>query len=503
MTEQSGRIERIVVVGRDAQLWISALALHRALGSGGARITVLEIPSMLLDSDVIAAVPSIVDLHRLLGVDDQRVLHACNGVPMVAERYANWGRTAATFMSGYDPVSGIERDFSFVNYWVKARTLGMRVDYEDFSPAAAAAKQNRVPASSFGFEDDLTPPSYGYQLNASDYAAALKQLAIKNGIECREGRLGDVQCEGERIVSVEWGEGEWIGADLFVDASGPEAALISALPGSDFESWKQWFGADRILSASAPPLTTLPAFANVVAFRGGWVALHPLQDRTAITGAISSQHAGREMLENLPIIANIPNIVGEVVLTPCRTGIRRSAWIGNCVALGAAAADLEPLDSALIHFLHTGIGHLLGELSTGAGLDTARDSYNRNIARVAEGIRDFQLLHYRLNSRFDEAYWDQHREASGPPSLEAKIESFRRDGTVRLADDEPFRETNWAAVMIGHGVIPQSQAAWVDQVPEEQHMSIMQRRLQNIAAAVTAMPTVEQFLAETRPAVSA
>jgi tryptophan halogenase len=495
-------IQRIVVVGRDEQLWITAVALHRALGPGGARVIVLELPTMILESDVIAAVPSIVDLHRMLGIDDHRVLHACNGVPMVAERFANWGRSAATFMHGYDPVTGIERDFSFVNYWVKAREQGMGVDYEDFSPAAAAAKQNRVPASSFGFEEDLAPPAYGYQLDASAYAGALKQLALKLGIECREGQVGEVDVEGEQVSAIEW-DGEQIGADLFVDASGPEAALISALPGSTFESWKQWFGADRIVSASAPALTSLPAFANIVAFRGGWLGLHPLQDRTAIVGAVSTQHADRGMLDNIPVFANVPEIIGEVVLTPCRTGLRRNAWIGNCVALGAAAAALEPLDSALIHFLHTGIGHLLTELSSAADPLTMRDSYNRNVARVAEAIRDFQLAHYRLNSRFDEDFWDSARDAAGPPSLESRIEAFRRDGSVRVADDEPFRETNWAAVMIGHGIVPEGHAGWVDQVPEEQHMTIMQRRLQNVAAAVNAMPTVEQFLAESQPVVSA
>jgi tryptophan halogenase len=496
-------IERIVVVGRDAQVWISALAIHRALGPGGARVTVLELPTMILESDVIAAAPSIVDLHRLLGIDDQRVLHACNGVPMVAERFANWGRSTTTFMHGYDPVTGIERDFSFVNYWAKARERGMRVDYEDFSPAAAAAKQNRVPASSFGFGEDLAPPAYGYQLDASAYAGVLKHLAIKLGIECRTGQLGEVECEGDRIASIDWDGGERVTADLFIDASGPEAALISALPGSKFESWKEWFGADRVVSASAPVLAALPVFANIVAFRGGWLGLHPLQDRTAITGAISSQHADSEMLENIPIIANLPEIIGELVVTRSRTGLRRNAWIGNCVAVGAAAADLEPLDSALIHFLHTGIGHLLTELSLVLDPSAMRDRYNRNLARVAEAIRDFQLAHYRLNSRFDEAFWDSARDASGPQSLETRLESFRQDGTIRVADDEPFQETNWAAVMIGHGITPEGHAAWVDQVPEEQHLAIMQRRLRSVAAAVNAMPTVEQFLAEAQPAVSA
>lgn len=499
MTE---RIERIVVVGRDVQAWISALAIHRAFGHERVQVTVLELETTLLGTDVVAAVPSIADLHRLLGIDDQRILHACNGVPMVAQRFANWGRSAATFLHGYDPATGPERDFSFVHYWVRARDQGMHVPYDDFSAAAAAAKQGRIPASSFGFDADLSPPAYGYQLDARDYAASVKQLAIKQGIDFRTGRLTGVTHEGDRIASVEWDSGDTFLADLYIDASGPEAALIRSMPGAEFESWSKWFGADQLVSASAPALSPLPAFANIVAFRGGWLGIHPLQNRTAVLGAISSHIADMAMLDNLPVLAGVP-IDGEVAITRFNPGIRRRAWIGNCVALGAAAADLEPLDSALLHFLYVGIGHLLGELSASTDPLAQAEVFNRNLARAAEGIRDFQLAHYRLNSRFDEPFWDRARDSSGPSSLEARVAAFQRDGSVSVADDEPFQETNWAAVMIGHGVIPQSYAPWVDQMPEEQHMAIMQRRLRSIATAVNAMPSVEQFLTETQPAVSA
>jgi tryptophan 7-halogenase len=496
----SGGIERIAVVGRDVQAWICALAIQRALGSERVQVTVLELPKSLVDSDVIAAVPAMSELHRLLGIDDYRVLQECKGVPMVAQRFANWGQTAATFLHGYDPSSASERDFSFLHYWLKARDRGMRVAYEDFSPAAAAAKQGRVPISASGLDPNIAPPSYGFQLDAGNYAEALKQLAIRRGIGCHTGALKAVIRDGNRITAIEWDNGSSFEAELFLDASGPEAALIRSMPGSEFESWRQWFVSDHILtaSASAAALRPLPAFANIVAFRGGWLGIHPLQDRTAVVGTFASDIADKAMLGNLPVLAGVA-VAGDVVLTPFEAGIRRRPWIGNCVAVGAAAADLEPLDSALIHFLHLGITHLIGSLTGGFDPFADTERYNRTMTLQAEAIRDFQIAHYRFNSRWDQAFWDRERQASGPSSFEGKIAAFRSHGSIPVASDEPFQETNWAAVLIGHGLIPESFAPWVDQVPEEQQMATMQQRLRTIAQAVSAMPTVEEFLLQTEP----
>lgn len=486
------RGKHIVVVGRDVAGWLTGLAMQRALADHGVRVTMLELPSLAVQSDVVTAVPSLSQLNQMLGIDAMRLLRACNGVPMVGQQFANWARSATSFMHAYDTVPAAEIEFSFVDYWVKARQHGLRVPFEDFSPGAAAAKQGRVPASD-GFDADLPKPSFGYQLDAQQYASALKQLAVKSGVDHRTGKVQHIRRSSRRIESLIWDEGETFEADVFVDASGSEATLIKVLEGSEIESWHQWFPADRMLSGSAPPLRPLPAFAQITAFRGGWLGIHPLQDRTAVVGAYASDIADREMLMNLPMIAGIA-ISGELVTAPFSPGVRRQPWIGNCVAVGAAAAELEPLDSALIHFLHFGIAHLVAELTNIYASETDRVQYNRTIVQQAESIRDFQLVHYRHNGRFDEVFWDRARQAGGPYSLEGKIAAFRDRGSIPVAPEEPFRETNWAAALIGHGVVPERFAPWAEQIGKPQHTAILQDRLRWIAEMVRAMPTVNQFL---------
>ena len=485
-------LRSIVIVGRDAEAWIAALALRRALGGREVRITLLELPSQAVPTDVHAAVPSIAAMHQMLGVEHRDVVRACAGVPMVGQRFSNWSRTAPPFLHAYDDGSSEELDPPFLQYWVKARQEGLEIAFEDFSLAAAAAKQGRVP----------TPgavggpcPQPGFQFDARAYAGLWKNLALRTGVEHREGRLTHVERAEDRIAAIHWEDGETYEADLFVDASGAEAILTGALFSGGFESWSNWLPADRILSASAPVLTTLPPFSQVSAFRAGWVGLHPLQDRTALTGAFGIKFADEELMRGLPAVAGAP-IISDVTVTEFQPGFRPKPWTGNCIALGRTALELEPLDAVQLHFVHLGITHLLAQLDSNAAESKCIDIYNGTMASHAANIRDFQIAHYRLNRRFDEPMWDRARDAEGPPALDAKLAEFAQSGTLPMQANESFQQSNWAAIFVGHGLMPRSYDSWVDQMPEEEHMDLVQGRLRRIADAVRSMPSVEGYLGD-------
>ena len=53
-------------------------------------------------------------MHRLLGIDEARLLSAIGGVPMVGQRYANWSKGAPPFLIAYDdePPSGGDLPFT-------------------------------------------------------------------------------------------------------------------------------------------------------------------------------------------------------------------------------------------------------------------------------------------------------------------------------------------------------------------------------------------------------
>ena len=138
-------VRKVAVVGRDAAVWLAAAALKRAFGRAGVDVHVVELPSLLQAADVYATVPSIRGLHRLLGLDEEIVVQACDAVPMVGQRFSNWAEAAPPFMQAFenDPPPGA--DLSFVQYWMKARLEGLKVDLSHFGVGAAAATQGRMP----------------------------------------------------------------------------------------------------------------------------------------------------------------------------------------------------------------------------------------------------------------------------------------------------------------------------------------------------------------------
>ena len=478
------------MVGRDAPVWLAALAIQKSLGPRGVQVIALELPSLLEDTDAYATVPATAALHEMLGFDEAVLAAHCAGVPLVAQRFSNWSRTKSAFLHGYeasDPEAGID----FAHIWLKARNSGLSVPYEDFSLGAAAAKQRRVPLQrtcAYGLGAGA-----GYQVDAARYSGLLKHLALRAGVEHRTGRLADVELDGEHIVSVSWEGGERFEADLFVDASGPEAILIGRLPGADWESWGEWLPCDRMLTASGPPLLPLPAFSQVSAFRSGWVAVHPLQDRTSVTACFSAAHTEDQVLQNLQLLAGV-RVQGDAAIGPIDPGARVRPWAGNCIAIGASAAFLEPLYPVELHLTHIGIAQLIALLSNDGQGMAEPDAYNAAFAFQATNIRDLQIAHYRLNRRFDEPFWDIAREATGPAGVDERIALFRSGRQAQVHPLEPLQADDWAAVFLGHGLVPDGYDPRVDELPEEERMARVRQRLHDVAGLVRSMPTVDEFI---------
>jgi len=483
------RVEQVLVVGRDAAAWLSALALHRALGRTGVKVRVVEMPSLLTPADVYAAVPSLGALHALLGLDEAAVLEATRGLPVLGQRFANWSRAKAPFIHGYDTHRVALNDIDFLQFWVKARGEGMKVELEDFSLAAAAAKQGRSPVARDGDRPEL-PVSPGYHLDARAYVDLLRRTALQAGIEGRAADVRTVERKGDRIVSVTLADGMKVQADLFIDASGPAAVLAAGAPDAPFESWRRWFGADRILVASAPRLSPLPSFSQTAAFPAGWVGLYPLKDRTGLVAVYDSKvMSDQQVLEALPVLTGLP-LAGDAAVEDFHPGAR-PPWSGNCVAIGPAAVSLEPLDAVQLHLIHTGLSTLIGLFPTEAKAMPEAEVYNRNMASHLGNIRDFLITHYALNQRFDEPVWDRARDMVLPEMLKTRLRVFAARGRVPLYEDESFQQQNWVQILIGHGLIPGAYDPMVDTVPVEEQMGKVRGLLARIAEEVAVMPSLE------------
>jgi tryptophan halogenase len=491
----SNPVRKVVIVGRDAPAWLAALGLHRAFGHTGLAIEVVELASRVREVDVHCALPMLGGLHQLLGIDEDKMLNVVNGVAILGQRYSNWAGSAPPFIHAWDTQGIALEGVDFLQHWLYAREQGLPAAIEDFSLGAAAAKHGRhlvTRETVKGFSRALQ----GYHLGADDYAAALRNLAVKRGIVCSPAVFGAGLRDGESgdLTGVVLGDGRVVEGDLFVDASGSEAVLIEGVLGVEFEPWSQLLPCNRMLAASAARFASLPAFSQISAFHAGWFGIYPLRDRTALVTLWDGRETSdAEMLETAAQLSGL-RIGDGAVADAIRPGRRKSAWVRNCVALGDAAVTLEPLDAAPLHVAHLGVSGLINLFPVDRAAMPEARAYNRVLERSAENLRDFQIAHYALNGRLDERFWDRAREAELPESLRYKIELFKARGRVALYDDETFEESNWVSIFIGHGLTPRSYTPLVGLCPEGDRIVKFKSMLSFIRSEVEQMPTIDAYL---------
>lgn len=479
----SGGVRSVAVVGRDSAAWVIALGLRRALSGIGVKVSVVELPSALGPADMHATLPSLANLHGVLGLQEEALFVRCGAVPSLGQQFAGW--SAAPFVLGYDVSRPAINDVDFVQFWSLARRQGMRVAFEDFSLAAAAAKQGRIATARPGKAGQAPQP--GYHLSAPAYAALLRQGCVAMGIEIRTSATIAAERDGERVTAVALDDGGRVEADLFIDASGSERALI----GHDgFEPWSDAFPATHLFTGALPPLDPLPAHARIVAAPDGWGGLFPLQGMTAVAGHAAGEEAAHRIAASLGPVRNL-------TVRRFTPGMLRRSWIGNVAAVGEAAVALERLDAGESQLLQVALSNLVALWPVDRDdMQEARD-YDRAMASHAGNIRDFQQAHYRLCDR-PEPFWQAARAAAPSLDLAARLALFGARGIVSHRDDESYEPQLWAAMMIGHGVIPAESAPAVDRTPPEEAIGKIQQLLHVIAEEVRAMPGVSDVIAAKR-----
>jgi tryptophan halogenase len=111
-------------------------------------------------------------------------------------------------------------------------------------------------------------------------------------------------------------------------------------------------------------------------------------------------------------------------------------------------------------------------------------------------VRNFIILHYKATLRDDSEFWNYCREMSVPDELDYRMKLFRERGIASHRPNELFIETNWLAVYLGQGLIPESydpRAGCLDEATIRGRMRMMREYLQN---AATALPSHAEALAE-------
>lgn len=488
-------LKNILVVGRDESLWLTVNALWRAFSGTGLQIEALELPSFTRVGDVIPTLRHQAAFHELMGLKEGPLMLSSQATFSQGERYAQWGRQLPECMLGYGTVGVDLHHVRFMDYWLKATKLGLKARYEDFCLTAAAAKAGKLIDPNADLEG-FAISDYAYNLGAVGYNYVLKQIALQRKVLVHEGRLSDVVLNpvtGD-IEALLTADGRKLSADLYIDASGSESLLLGKALGVENQSWGQWFPCDRILNTYGAPYQPLPPFTQNTGFRSGWVGQYPLQNLTAIQQVYSSVDLkDDEAFESAGLVTS-QKLNPDVVVTPYEAGMRQTQWHKNCVAVGEAGAIFDPIFNVKMQANLIALSHLIALFPLNADMKIERDEFNRKVSSSFERIRDYQIVPYKLNQRFDQPMWDHSRNMALPDSLMHKLELFFARGVVAQYDDETFLEKDWQAMLIGFGLIPQAYDPVADRADDSEVIGHFQRILGYIKLNVEKSKPMESYL---------
>ncbi len=408
MTEadNSRAIRSILIVGGGSAGWMTAAALANALPRGCA-ITLVE------SEDI---------------------------------EFVDWGALGTRYFHPFGP-HGRPMDIRDVHQlWLQQRLAGEDAgDFDDLSMAWQLAKEGRFTIPSPDGRNVLSTFDYAFHFDAGRYARYLRAYSEQRGVTRVEGKIASVSQDSETgfVTGVTLEDGRSLAAELFIDCSGFRGLLIEGALKAGYEDWSHWLPCDRAVAipCSHPKANAgggLTPYTRSTARAAGWQWRIPLQHRIGNGYVYCSRFISDEDAE-ATLLANLD---GEPLAAPNRlrftTGMRRTFWDRNVIAIGLSSGFMEPLESTSLHLIQAGISKLLALFPDRDFDPMVRDEYNHIARTEYERIRDFLVLHYKLTTRDDAPLWRYCREMEVPETLAFKLEHFRRYGRHIARDMDLF-----------------------------------------------------------------
>lgn len=393
---------KIAIVGGGTAGWLSALVLSKSVYPS-PKITVIESSKIGIIGAGEGSTGSMTNvIQNITGnydCDEVDFIKSCDVTPKLGIKHINWLGDGSSYIA---PIDGSYTSDQPVDS-IFCHVVG-NLGYE---------KMHCISEDGYLIEHNKDPFSIpngpaAYHFDAHKVGKYFKKVCGKN-ISNIDAEVKHVNLdETGSIKSINLDDGQEIHADFFIDATGFKRVLMNAL-GVKWHSYKKHLPVDSALPFLLPyaddeeiqPLTVAWAQKN------GWMWQIPTLHRKGCGYVFSSDfvdadEAHREIEETLGIE------VDPIRLINFESGRLEKLWEKNCLAVGLSAAFAEPLEATSIHTTITQLETFAQKYLNHSLLTTCTPfnilSYNNEITRMYDTLKDFLVLHYR-GGREDSNFW--------------------------------------------------------------------------------------------------
>ncbi|TYK65745.1 tryptophan halogenase family protein [Colwellia echini] len=489
-------IKNVVIVGGGTAGWITASLLAKIIGKA-INITLIESDKIGIIGVGEATIPPIINFNNALGIDENTFIKETKATIKLGIEFENWKQKGDSYMHAFGSIGKSFPFCDFSHYWVKSLQNGDDSSLWDYSLNYQAAKKGKFAKLPHIEGTTLPGLAYAYHFDASLYAQLLRRFSEAKGVTRIEGTINKVNVNQDdgSIDSVTLEDQQKITGDLFIDCTGLHALLIEKTLNTGFEDWSHWLPCDRAMAVPCESVDKITPYTRSTAHDAGWQWRIPLQHRIGNGIVYSSKHMTDEQAKET-LLANLDGKpLAEPRAIPFRTGRRLKQWHKNVISIGLSSGFLEPLESTSIHLIQTAAIRLVKNFPHNGINDEEVTEFNRQSRIEIEKIRDFIILHYKLNERNDSEFWRTCQRMDIPDTLREKIALFKKTGKVFREYDDLFAEVAWQQVMVGQGITPEDHHPLADNLTDEQLRDLTTHLKMIINNTVDKLPSHEEFLA--------
>lgn len=493
---KDSKLRSIAIVGGGIAGWMSAAILSRFLQTQDIDICLIEGGE---DCDSIAmyhaALPQLQTLHETLGIDEREFLKFTRGGFKLGIQFCQWNREGGQYFHGFGgfgmPIEGVSPH----HCWLKLKSFGDDIALGDYSLASVTAQMGNF---SINTKNSRALLEHGFHFDPQRYVEFLRLYAQARGVRCLAGKVVDVKLSRKNgfIQTLQLKSGQAVQADFFIDCSGFRASIIEQALATGYQSWSHWLPADRAVSWSSNACEDnfLP-YTKVTALPYGWQWRIPLQQST-VNGLVYSSHylSDAAAADYLQQELN-GKALGSPRFSQFVAGHRKRFWNKNCLAIGFAAAFLEPLECSGIELIQNGVLRLL-QLFPDKRCDLALSAeYNRKTLEEVCRVRDLIVLHYATCAIRSEL-WQYCKHMILPPELERKLKVFASSGHVPLHREDFFQEPSWVCVLVGQNIVPKRYEPSIENIHPNTLRAFMLKRRAEISAIARNQPSHAAFVGQ-------
>ena len=479
----------IAIVGGGTAGWMTACLLRHRWARLGVAVTLIESADIGTIGVGEGSTPFLRHFFRTLGIAERDWMPACDATFKCGIRFPGWS-TVPGYESYFHPFFGeADRELGnqfFTNACLRRRGQAADANPQDFFLAAELARQCKAPHCA---GNEALGTDYAYHFDAGLLGSFLRAHAVGLGVRHVVGTVAHVaRHENGDIAALQLGDGASITADLFVDCSGFRGLLISETLGEPFHPYGDNLFNDRAIAIPTPLAAdaAIPSETVSSALGHGWAWQIPLTRRFGngyvySSRFISDDEAERELREHLgPAAADAP-----ARRLRMRVGRVQRHWRQNCVAIGLSQGFIEPLEATALMLIQLGVEQFIGALEGDAFGRARQAAYNERVNAMFEGVRDYVVAHYQLNTRHDTDYWRANRENRHiSDRLASLLEVWDRGGDFEAELERHgaglmYLRPSWYALFAGMGRFP----AGLRAAPQAIQASQARQRLNQMARA--------------------